>query len=415
MRSIYIIIFLLVFQISFSQESEDIIEPENFKTIILRPTKSNNYAPIIKLNESFIFSFDDLDASQQEYYYKIEHFTYDWQPSELSTREFIKGYDEDRFRSFENSINTLQFYTHYTVTFPNRNTRILISGNYKISVFNDDDEILFTRRFVIYEPSVDVGVSVHRSRDISTTNEQQSVQFIINHPNLLINNPKLEIKTVLMQNNDWNTAITNLEPQFFRGTQMIYKYTDKMNFWAGNEFYNFDSKVLRSPSVNIARVESGDKLYHTVLYTNVERIDQPYTFYPDINGGFVVRNAEGDNPNLDADYTLVKFTLESLEDLAGKKIYVNGSFNNWRNDASNELIYNNETKLYEVDILLKQGFYNYQYITIDENGTQSNHDIDGSFYQTENEYSVLVYYHKFGARYDTIIGYGQGNSENIQN
>ena len=409
-------LFLLFFTISvFSQENDDVIEPDFIKTIVLKSSNANNYVPIIPLGGSFIFSFDDLKAEQLDYFYKIEHYTYDWKPSGLSDREFINGYEEDRFRSFENSFNTLQFFTHYTVTFPNKNTRITKSGNYKISVLNDDDEVVFTRRFVLYESKVDVGVSVHRSRDIEYISEKQSVQFIINHPNLLINNPKEEIKTVLLQNNDWNTAIDNLEPQFYRGSQMLYKYTDKMNFWAGNEFHYFDSKSVRSSTVTIARVDSGPDLFHTILYTNAERNHLPYTLYPDINGNFVIRNENSDNDALDSDYTWVYFTLESLEDIGNKKIYVNGSFNNWRNDISNELIYNPETRLYEAKILLKQGFYNYQYVTVDKNGNNSNHDIDGSFFQTENDYSVLVYYKKFGSRYDSVIGFGQGNSEKIQN
>ncbi|MCF6280187.1 MAG: DUF5103 domain-containing protein [Flavobacteriaceae bacterium] len=409
-------LLILFFTVSiFSQENDDVIEPDFIKTIVLKSTKVNSYTPIIALGSSFIFSFDDLNAEQLDYYYKIEHYTYDWKLSDLSSREYINGYEEDRIRDYENSFNTLQFFTHYSVVFPNKNTRITKSGNYKISVIDEDDEILFTRRFVLYESIVDIGVSVHRSRDIATINEKQSVQFVINHPNLLINNPKEEIKTVLLQNNDWNTAITNLTPQFYRGFQMLYKYTDKMNFWAGNEFHYFDSKSVRNSSVTIARVDSGPELYHTMLYTNIERIDKPYTNYPDINGNFVIRNVNSDNDALDADYTWIFFTLESLEDIGTKKIYVNGSFNNWRNDESNEMIYNPETRLYEAEILLKQGFYNYQYVTVDKNDTVSNHDIDGSFYQTENDYSVLVYYHKFGSRYDRVIGFGKGNSEKIQN
>ena len=415
MRYYSIFFFIIFFQSSFSQESADVFETENFKTILLKPSRSNSYSPVIKLNESFTFSFDDLEATQQDYYYKIDHYTYDWQPSGLSSREFIDGYEEDRIRNIENSFNTLQFFTHYSVNFPNRNTKITISGNYKISILNEEDETLFTRKFIIYEPKVDVGVTVHRSRDISTTREAQSVQFVINHPRLLIDNPKAEIKTVLLQNNDWNTAITNLEPQYFRGTQMIYRYIDKMNFWSGNEFHFFDSKSLRNSTINIARVESGRELYHTYLYTDEERIDKPYTNYPDINGNFVVRNVNGENSSLDADYTWVHFSLECLEDLDGKKLYVNGNFNNWKHNNSNEIVYNSDSHLYETKILMKQGFYNYQYSTIDENNNHSNYDIDGSFYQTENDYSVLVYYHKFGSRYDSVIGFGRGNSENIQN
>lgn len=412
----FIFLLLLFFSITVSsQESDDVIEPDFIKTIVLKPTNTNSYAPIISLNSSFIFSFDDLEAQHQDYFYKIEHYTYDWKPSDLSSREYINGYEEDRFRNFENSFNTLQFFTHYSVTFPNKNTQITKSGNYKISVLNGDDEILFTRRFVLYESKVDVGVSVHRSRDISNINKKQSVQFIINHPNLLINNPKEEIKTVLLQNNDWSTAIKNLEPQFYRGSQMLFKYTDKMNFWAGNEFHYFDSKAIRNSTTTIARVDSGPELYHTKLYTNIERINRPYTNYPDINGNFVIRNVNSNNSELDADYTWVFFTLETFEDIDDKKIYVNGNFNNWRNNEKNELIYNSETRLYEVQILLKQGFYNYQYVTVNKNGISSNYDVDGSFYQTENDYSVLVYYKKFGNRYDSVIGFGQGNSEKIQN
>ena len=196
---------------------------------------------------------------------------------------------------------------------------------------------------------------------------------------------------------------------------MLYKYIDRTNFWAGNEFHNFDSKSIRNSTLTIARVESGPELYHTILYTNEERIDRPYTLYPDINGNYVIRNIRGEDDAIDSDYTWVFFTLESLEDLEGKRIYVNGSFNNWRFDSSNEMIYNKNIGLYETKLLLKQGFYNYQYITINQSDVISNHDIDGSFYQTENEYSVLVYYKKFGSRYDSIIGYGKGNSENIQN
>ncbi len=414
-KKIVLLSFLFAVNILFSQEENDVVEPDYIKTIILKPTSANNYAPIIPLHKSFTVSFDDLSDYQSDYYYKIEHYTFDWNLSEMSDREYINGYNEDRIRSFENSFNTLQFFTHYSVTFPNSNTKIIKSGNYKISIMNDEDEIIFTRRFVLYESMVDIGLTVHRSRDLSEINKKQTVQFVINHPTLRINNPKEEIKTVLLQNNNWNTAITNLEPQFYRGSQLLYKYTDKMNFWAGNEFHFFDSKSVRNSTLTIARVDSGPKLYHTLLYANQERINRPYTYYPDINGNFVIRNLNSTNSNLEADYTWVFFTLETSEKIENKRIYINGNFNNWRVDQANEMIYNSKNGLYEGKILLKQGFYNYQYITVDENENISNHDIDGSFYQTENDYSVLVYYHKFGSRYDSVIGFGQGNSEKIQN
>ena len=400
----------------FSQGNFDIVEPDYIKTVVLQPTRPDSYVPIMRLGESFILSFDDLEADQKYYYYKIEHFDFNWNPSGLSEREYIKGYNGDRIRSDENSFNTLQFYTHYSIVFPNQSTQLLLSGNYIISVLDENENVIFTRRLVYYESRVEVGVNLNRSREIASIDTQHNVQFVINHPNMLINNPKVEIKTVLMQNNNWQTAITDLVPQFYRGSQLLYKYLDITNFWAGNEFLYFDSKAVRFTNVYIRRVDSGPKLYHTILYVNDERIDKPYAINPDINGNFVVRNVDGlGDSNIEADYTWVFFSLNTYEDLRGKRVFVNGNFNNWRNDETNELFYNEESRLYEAQILMKQGFYNYQFTTIDADGNFSNHDIDGSFYQTENDYTVLVYYRKIGDRYDSVIGIGEANSRNFLN
>ena len=195
----------------------------------------------------------------------------------------------------------------------------------------------------------------------------------------------------------------------------MYKYNKETSFWAGNEFLYFDSKDIRSSTLNIASAELGRELYHTYLYTNEERINLPYTLFPDVNGNFIIRTINGLNSNTDADYSWVHFSLKTLQNLEGKELYVSGNFNNWQLNEENKLNYNTETNLYEVTLLLKQGFYNYQYLTKAENEILNNHNIDGSFYQTENDYTVLVYYTKFGSRYTQVIGVGFGNSKKINN
>lgn len=400
-------------QLSYSQQK--IEDAEYIKTIIFQPNAVNTYAPIIRLGESIQLIFDDLNADEHDYTYKIEHCDYNWNTSNLSDSEFIDGYAEDRIRDYENSFNTLQPYTNYRLTIPNENTRLKISGNYKIYVLNDYDEVVFERKFVVYESKVTVGVTVYKSRDISTIETHQSVEFIINHPSLRINNPKEEILPVVIQNNNWQTAIEGLKPQFYRGTQLLYKYNKETSFLAGNEFLYFDSKSIRNTTLNIARVEQGANLYHTYLYTNEERIDKPYTLFEDINGNFVIRNLNGQDNNTDADYSWVHFSLSCLENLDGKDIFISGNFNNWQLNEANKLTYNQESGLYEAKLLLKQGFYNYQYITKNQEGIINNSDIDGSFYQTENDYTVLVYYNKFGSRYTKVIGVGYGNSIKLNN
>ena len=410
-----LICFFTTFLIAFFGYSQNqTLEPDYIKTIILKPNSTNNFAPILKLGNKLILSFDDLNANETDYYYKIEHCTFNWNISNLNSSEYIDGYDKDRIRDYENSFNTLKPYTHYQVSFPNENTRIKISGNYLLSVLNEDDDIIFTRKFVMYQPKVTVGVSIHKSRNVATIETKQSVEFIINHPNLLINNPNEEIKPVVLQNNNWQFAIRNLKPQFYRGTQLLYKYNVETSFWGGNEFLYFDSKSIRNSSLHIVKSELGENLYHTYLYPNESRLNEPYTLYPDINGNFIIRTLDGENPNTDADYSWVYFTLK-IPLLKNKSVFVNGSFNNWKLNDINRLIYNEKLQQYEVAILLKQGFYNYNFITITSNNEISNHEISGSHYQTENKYTVLVYYKKFGSRYTQVIGVGYSNSEKLTN
>ncbi len=405
--------FLCVIQFGFSQT--DGTDAAHIKTIILKPVAINSYAPIVQLGEKLLLTFDDLNADEHTYSYRIDHCELDWSISALSPSEFIDGFAEDRIRDYENSFNTLQPYTNYSVIIPNETTKLTISGNYLISVLNDDNKVVFNRRFVVYEPKVTVGVAVFKSRDISYINTKQAVEFTVNTPNLLINNPSEEIIPVILQNNNWQNAIVGLKPQFFRGNQLLYKYNKETSFWAGNEFLYFDSKSIRNSSLNIAKVELGSDLYHTYLFTDEERRNQPYTLAPDVNGNFVIRTLTGENNNTDADYSWVYFSLKSSQNLEGKEVYVNGNFNNWRLNKDNKLTYNEPLDLYEAKLLLKQGFYNYQYVTKSSAGKISTHDIDGSFYQTENDYTVLVYYKKFGSRYTKLIGVGYGNSEKINN
>ncbi|GAB1308100.1 DUF5103 domain-containing protein [Urechidicola sp. KH5] len=416
MKKFYAMFFCLFVWVGYTQINYDVVEPNYIKTIALRSADGENYSNIFKLRERFLLSFDDLEADQKYYYYKIEHFDFNWQPSGLSTREYIKGYDNDRIRNEETSFNTLQFYTHYSVSFPNESTQLLLSGNYLLSIFDENENTVFTRRFVLYESMVNVGVSVHRSKNIATLDTHQNIQFSIHHPNFRVNNPNLEIRTVLMQNNNWETAINNLKPQFMRGNQLLYKYVDESSFWAGNEFWFFDTKAARFSNLYVASVESGPHLYHSILYTNIPRNFDTYSFEQDINGQFVIRNIDGGGePWIDADYTWVFISLQATPEIKDQEIYVNGAYNNWRNDEENRMVYNPDTNLFEAKILMKQGFNNYQFVTLDDNQLINNHLVDGSFYQTENDYSVLVYYRQIGGRFDRVIGIGNANSRDILN
>lgn len=411
----YLLLFIVFFGIQCVTSQVKISDAGNIKTVVFNAAAANTYTPIVQLGQRLMLSFDDINADERDYYYKVEHCDENWNRSNLSKLEYINGFSEDRIRTYNNSFNTLQPYTNYQLELPNEYTKMKISGNYLLSVLNDRKEVVFQRKFILYEPKVTVAVTVHKSRDISQIDTHQTVQYVIHTGGLRLNNPNEEIKTVLLQNNNWQTAITGLKPQYMRGNQLLYLYNKETTYWGGNEFLYFDTKAIRDATLNIASARLEEDLYHTYLYTNEARKNQPYTLLGDINGNFFIRTLYGEYQNIEADYTRVYFSLENVDPNLGKEIYIHGNFNNWELNDFNRMTYNSRTNLFEATLLIKQGFYNYQFVTLDGNGKISNHDIDGSHYQTENDYTVLVYFKRFGARYTSVIGVGFGGSKVILN
>lgn len=380
-------------------------EPTYIKSVELRPLGKNVFNHIVPLGTTLELNFDDLEGDQKDYYYKIELMTHDWKKSNLIANQYINGFQSNIIFNVENSFNTFQNYTHYSVQFPNQNTRITKSGNYLLTIIDEVEDVIFTRRFTLYENSATVGVSVSRSRNTKNLNEEQTVNFVVNHPRLKINMPNQEIHVAVLQNENWKTAITNIQPQFYKPNQLVYKYTRKTNFWGGNEYLFYDNKIIRNASINVRRAVRKE-IFHNYLYPFINKDVKSYTYNPDINGQFVVRTLEGANPKTEADYAMMHFTLDVKNELNEKEVYVYGAFNNFSLNEENRMTFDAYNKSYSSNILLKQGFYNYTYVTKSSDNKISEAEIRGNFSKTENDYTVIVYYKAFGALFDRVIGVG---------
>jgi len=86
-------------------------------------------------------------------------------------------------------------------------------------------------------------------------------------------------------------------------------------------------------------------------------------------------------------------------------MYVSGALSNWSYGPDNLMSYNIETRAYECILLLKQGWYNYEYFFQqdgDESGVTSK--FEGNHYETENDYTVIIYYRNPRDRFDRVIG-----------
>ncbi|MCF6307974.1 MAG: DUF5103 domain-containing protein [Flavobacteriaceae bacterium] len=414
----YLPFLLLTFFFSFTvvaQYSEQ-IEPEYIKTIQFVGNTNQSQLPILRLGEPLYLTFDALNGEEADFYYRITHHNFDWTKSDLSQGEYMTGFDDIRIYEYENSFNTLQIYSHYILRIPNRDTRRLSkSGNYMLSIYDDYGDIVFSRKFMIVENIVGVPTYVKRARNLDNIQTDQVVQFIISSPNLQLTNPKETVKVMVLQNSNLKTAITNLKPQYTIGSDLIYRYDKEASFKGGNEFLFFDNKDIRGATSSIRRIELTD-IYNNYLFTNGARFDRPYTFNPDINGNYQVRVLDvTTNINIEADYARLHFTLQFFEEIEDKEIHVYGNFNNWTIDETTYMEYDSRYDVFRNSRLFKQGFYNYKYVLVNRDGTINEGAIEGNYWQTENEYTVLVYFRDLGARYDRIIGMGKANSTSINN
>lgn len=410
------ITFLLYLVLSFSYaQVEEANPPDYIKSITFKSTSSDlGELPIIKLGETFYLEFDALVTDEPDFYYKIEHYDYDWTESQLVRPEFLLGVDNFRIFNYRNSFNAFQLYSHYTLSIPNEQTKGLkVSGNYILSIYDSYGDLVFSRKFMIYEDLVTPGISVKRSRDLSAIETTQTVDLEISGGNKL-NNPFQTVKALIIQNRNLNTAIKNIKPQYTIGDKLIYRYTNETAFPGGNEYLFFETKDVRAASLGVQFIELHD-IYHSYLFANRSRADLPYTFNPDINGRFKITAIDRDDVSIEADYTQVHFTLDYPELTNGERIYVYGNYNNYALADYNQMTYNYDTGRYQTNFKLKQGFYNYKYVVVNRDGSLDEGRISGNFWQTENNYKVLVYYRDLGARYDRIVGFNELSSTNITN
>lgn len=413
-KYLFLITFLITATISFSQEKE-VVPPYYIKTVSF-VQNGQNAVPLFLLGDTFQLQFDDLHGTEDNYYYKITHCDYDWKPSQLSINEYLGGFDELRIQDYYNSINALQIYSHYKLTIPNKQTQLKVSGNYIISILNESREVVFSRKIIICEDLVSVPMQVKRARTNNNLEYKHNLEFAVKSNAITFQSPLTNVKVLLMQNGRFDNSISKIKPMYTIGNDLIYKYDTETQFWAGNEYLFFENKNIRAATNSIAQVDLNSGLYSCYLYTNGARASQQYTFWPDINGNFLVNNLNAENNEIESDYVWIYFSLSAPAFYLDKNIYVTGMFNNYVLSDENKMDYNEKKGIYEKAMMVKQGFTNYSFSVGDGKGKiDAENAIDGNFWQTENNYHAIIYYRENNQRYDRVIGKGIATSTEIIN
>jgi hypothetical protein len=394
---------------------EDFTYKQNIKSVQLFDASFELSQPIINFDsdDKLKLAFDDLDGERSNFSYTFIHCNSDWQPSDLLPNEYIEGFNDNPINDYVFSFNTLQKYVHYSTIFPNSNVRLTKTGNYILKVYEngDPDNIVLTRRFLIFKNKIKIQAKVKPASIIAERNYRQEIDFTINRAGYQINNPYGDLKIVITQNNRWDNMKTDLKPLFVRDDELVFDYDDINVFNGGNEFRNFDMKSIRYLSERLYKVRKDSMGYKVELMNDENRAFKRYSFIQDINGKCLIKNQDGRNSETDAEYCYVHFFIPYESPMKDGNFYVFGAFNAWQCSNENMLKYNYERFGYECSLYLKQGYYNYEYIFIDDKTKQADETlIEGNHQETENDYSIYVYHRAIGTYYDQLIGVRKLNS-----
>lgn len=366
----------------------------------------------MKERKPLLLSFDDLSASPQNLNYIIVFCDADWMPSRISYTEYMDGFYQNTLMQYTPSFNTNVSYNHYTLQIPNENVKLKLSGNYIVLVYNnDEDSPLIIKRFVVVDQQVEILSEIKRPTLPKYQNAFQEIDFTILHTDYRIDNPHQSIKVSIVKNGQWHSAVTGLMPLFIRSNELVYNYEDKNLFPGGNEYRSFDIKSLKYQTVNIQSMGFENYAWKVVLKPDFPRDRGGYFFNEDFNGKYSIINQQGVNATNDAEYVHVHFTFPMEAPLSDGDIYVYGALSDFNCYEDYKMRYNLERKAYEADIVVKQGYYNYSYAYVPKK-SQEIDDVyfEGSYYETENDYMILVYHRPFGSRYDKLISVKLANS-----
>lgn len=407
----------IVMQAQVPDDTRIRIVDSNVRSLKVAPA-SNMYLPpvlVMGADDRLVVNFDYIDYDVHYLRYSLQHCDALWQPSQLLESEYIDGFNYADIDDYRQSESTFTHYYNYTFSLPNDNMVMTRSGNYVLRVYEQDDpdKVLFQTRFMVCEPKVTVLTEVTPNTDVDYNDAHQQLTINLNYKQGVIADPYGELKTVVFQNTRLDNAVVLRRPMSAGIGTVTYEHQPELIFEAGNEYRRFETVNIHTLNMGVAGIDYVQPFYHATLYVDEPRVNQQYLYDQTQRGHFTIRNAEGNDSDIDADYVVTHFMLNTAGPVEGGNIFLEGEFTHGLPASTTVMKYDASTGSYVNDMLLKQGAYNYQYLWVPDGASIGQTAvIDGDKFQTINQYMVLVYHRPTGGRYDQLVGYGLTRSLN---
>jgi hypothetical protein len=419
MKKLILLVAIVCGIVSRGLAQPDYTYVDNIKNIKLYLYGNPLGYPILHLNsgERMELHFDDLDGGVADYSYTYQLCNADWTPAMLSQFDYVKGFASNRLLTYRNSSVSLTKYTHYQAVLPENNSAPSRSGNYILKVFanSDTSQLLFTRRFLVVDTKAAAIVQIQQPFNGQYFSTYQKVQLQLDTKALDLVSPMTQVKVCILQNNRWDNAICNIKPTFVRQNVFTYNTEEDCLFPGGREWRWLDLRSFRLQSDRVTHADyrkDGTDIY---VKTDLDRTKLPFMYYRDNNGMYINDVSESINPFWQADYAKVTFSFRTPDGhpFDGSDLYLFGELTNYGMDPEAKMTYNADKGLYETFLFLKQGYYDYSYITVDRKKPKPDFsNTEGNYWDTENNYTILVYYRSIGGRADELVDVTQVNSLN---
>jgi len=416
-----LLIFVFAFFFSFVVHAQpDAATASNVKTIRFNRAGDPISYPIVRLNsaDQLELHYDDLDGGVKNYYYTIQLCNADWKPAQLNYFDYVKGFSQVRINNYKASSISLTRYTHYQASIPDRNCQPTRSGNYLLKVFLDGDtgKLVFSKRFLVVDDKMNVAVQVSQPFNQQYFQTHHRLQVQLETTNFDIRYPQQQLQLKILQNYRWDNLISLNQPTFIRQGLLQYNNENSMLFPAGKEFRWLNLRSFRLLGDRITKQQNTNTAFELFVKEDQPRLPRQYFYYRDLNGLYVNETIDNLNPFWNADYARIHFTFKPKDGLAYAKgdLVVFGELSDYGKQADAVMKFNADRGVYEGSMLLKQGYYDYQYaIRTAENGQLLFNSMlpEQDAWETENNYMVLVYYRELGGRVDQLIALRQINSQ----
>lgn len=413
----FLLFFLSALQL-LAQREPDMIYMKNISAVKFHQFGNPTSFPIIQLNgnDQMELHFDDMEGGVKYFFYTLELRNADWTTAQMSYFDYVKGFTQQRINTYRVSSAMISRYTHYQVNLPDRNIMPTKSGNYVLKVFlnGDTSKLAFTRRLMVVDPRFGVAAQVQQpfTQQYFRTHHRLLVQ--VSTKGFETRYPQQQVKLFILQNYRWDNALKGIQPTFLKPDLLEFVNEQEMLFPAMREWRWANLRSFRLLGDRVKRQQNTDSSFTVFVQEEKPRLGSPYFFFSDLNGMFVHETVEKINPYWEADYSTVRFTYIPPGGVPyrGKDLFVFGEITGYGRNPGARMIFNEEKRIYETDLVLKQGYYDYCYALKDpRSGIFETDQTEGNAWETENSYTVLVYYREMGGRYDQLLGMRMINSQ----